>query len=370
LALLRRAIRETNQKIFRAALADCVPFRVACDTKRLLDAAELESAVQSPPRTLQPCTSDTGMPPPKQLLAFLTETMSMTDIYQPAVILHLLEHGGTASKRELARTLSSYDRSVQEDYEKVLMRWPKITLTKHGIVKYDQKQKLFKLAFDLADEDAVIEAKKVCQTKIKEWLEKQTERDPAAGVGASVRYRVLQAARGRCELCGISSKLALSIDIDHIVPRNHADKQGFIIKDGIRMPLDDERNLQALCFRCNRAKRDQDNTDFRLPQRKLVRDRIPDLISASGRTPVTKSLKGRELIDGLLEKLVEEHAELLASESLDEITDMIEVLFALAKQLGYNEAAVLSRRKAKRYERGGFDRALYLTHIVSQDGPA
>lgn len=38
----------------------------------------------------------------------------MTDIYQPAVILHLLEHGGTASKQKLARTLSGYDRSVHD----------------------------------------------------------------------------------------------------------------------------------------------------------------------------------------------------------------------------------------------------------------
>jgi hypothetical protein len=64
------------------------------------------------------------MRPAEQLVTFLTETMSMTDVYQPAVILHLLEHGGTASKQDLARTLNGYDQPVQEYYEKVLMRWP------------------------------------------------------------------------------------------------------------------------------------------------------------------------------------------------------------------------------------------------------
>jgi predicted house-cleaning noncanonical NTP pyrophosphatase (MazG superfamily) len=303
-----------------------------------------------------------------QLITFLTETMSMTDIYQPAVILHLLEHGGTASKQNLARTLSGYDRSVQEYYEKVLMRWPKATLTKHGIVSYSRKEKTFSLDFDLADGIAVARAKTICETKIAEWIQKKADRDPSGGVEASTRYRVLKAARGRCELCGISSKLA-PIDIDHIVPRNEADKNGFIVKDGVRMPLDDERNLQALCFRCNRAKRDKDKTDFRLPQQKLVRDRIPDIVRASGRTPVTRSLAGREFIDSLLEKLVEEHAELLASESVEEIADMIEVLFALGKQLGHSEEAVLIRRKAKRDERGGFDRGLYLTQILSNPRP-
>jgi predicted house-cleaning noncanonical NTP pyrophosphatase (MazG superfamily) len=303
------------------------------------------------------------MRPTQQLFHFLTETMSMTDIYQPAVILHLLEHGGTASKQDLARTLSGHDRSVQEYYEKVLMRWPKATLMKHGVVSYDRKEKVFSLAFDLSDEDAIAEAKTICEIKIAEWIQKKAERDPSGGVEASTRYRVLKAARGRCELCGVSSKLS-PIDVDHVVPRNHADKHGFVVKDGTRMPLDDERNLQALCFRCNRAKRDKDKTDFRLPQQKLVRDKIPDIIEASGRTPVTRPLEGRELIDRLLEKLLEEHVELLASESIDELVDMIEVLFALAKQLGESEEAVLVRRMVKREERGDFDQALFLSQIL------
>src|SRR5262245_1686834 len=182
-----------------------------------------------------------------QLVTFLTEMMLMTDIYLPAVILHLLAHGGTASKQDLARTLSGYDQSVQEYYEKVLMRWPKATLTKHGVVSYDRKEKAFSLAFDLGDEAAVAKAKAICERKIAEWIQRKAERDPLGGVDASTRYRVLKAARGRCELCGISSKLS-PIDIDHIVPRNHADKHGLVVKDDIRMPLDDERNLRALCF--------------------------------------------------------------------------------------------------------------------------
>jgi predicted house-cleaning noncanonical NTP pyrophosphatase (MazG superfamily) len=303
------------------------------------------------------------MRPAEQLIGFLNDTMSMTDIYQPAVVLHLLEQGGTASKSDLARTLSGYDQSVQDYYEKVLMRWPKATLTKHGVVSYDRKERVFTLAFDLTDEEVVAEAKRICQIKIAEWIRKKAERDPLGGVDASMRYRVLKAARGRCELCGISSKLS-PIDIDHIIPRNHADKHGFVVNDDTRMPLDDERNLQALCFRCNRAKRDKDKTDFRLSQRKLVRDKIPDIISASGRTPVVRSLEGRELIDRLLEKLLEEHVELLDSESLDEVADMIEVLLALAKQLGHSEEAVLIHRKTKREGRGGFDRGLYLSEIL------
>jgi predicted house-cleaning noncanonical NTP pyrophosphatase (MazG superfamily) len=289
--------------------------------------------------------STVAMRPAQQLIAFLTETMSMTDVYQPAVILHLLEQDGAASKHDLAKTLSGYDTSVQEYYERVLMRWPKATLTKHGIVDYDRKQKTFSLAFELTDDNAIAEAKRICVEKITEWIDKKARRDPTRGVDASKRYRVLKAARGRCELCGISSKLS-PIDIDHIVPRNEADKFGFVLKDDVRMPLDDERNLQALCFRCNRAKRDKDKTDFRLPEKKLVRDKIPEIILASGRTPLTRSLNGRELVDRLLDKLVEEHAEFLASESVDEVVDTIEVLFAVAKQLGHDANRKIPDRRA------------------------
>ena len=153
----------------------------------------------------------------------------------------------------MARTFSGYDQSVQEYYEKVLMRWPRATLTKHGVVNYDRKQKAFSLCYDVGDEAAMAKARSICEQKITEWIERKAKRDPTGGVDASTRYRVLKAARGRCELCGISSTLS-PIDIDHIVPRNHADKHGFVIKDGISMPLDDQRNLQALCIRCNRAK--------------------------------------------------------------------------------------------------------------------
>jgi predicted house-cleaning noncanonical NTP pyrophosphatase (MazG superfamily) len=54
---------------------------------------------------------------------------------------------------------------------------------------------------------------------------------------------------------------------------------------------------------------DQDSTDLRLPTEKLVRDRIPEIILRSGRTPVTNTVAGTKLRNRLLERLVEEHAE-------------------------------------------------------------
>jgi diadenosine tetraphosphate (Ap4A) HIT family hydrolase len=60
---------------------------------------------------------------------------------------------------------------------------------------------------------------------------------------------VLTRAKGRCECCG-AHEHQRALEVDHIVPRNHGGS-------------DDLSNLQALCFRCNAAKRDTDTTDFR-----------------------------------------------------------------------------------------------------------
>jgi ATP adenylyltransferase len=70
-----------------------------------------------------------------------------------------------------------------------------------------------------------------------------------------VRYQVLTQAKGRCELCGIPAEQK-ALDVDHIVPRN---------KGG----SDDISNLQALCYSCNRMKRDSDDTDFRAVRKSI-----------------------------------------------------------------------------------------------------
>ena len=55
-------------------------------------------------------------------LDFLYKRMSMTDLYQPVIIRELLLHEGVRTKAELAAILASYDASVQEYYEKIVMR--------------------------------------------------------------------------------------------------------------------------------------------------------------------------------------------------------------------------------------------------------
>ncbi len=295
------------------------------------------------------------------LIDFLNGTMSMTEIYQPAIILHLLERDGSASKADLARTLSGYDAAIQDYYEKIVMKWPKITLTKHHIVTYEAKT--FYLNFALDDSDLIVRAKRICEEKIQEWIEKRPFRGSNTTQNPSRRFRVLKAARGKCELCGISAKID-PIDIDHIIPRSKADRQGYVLKDNVRIHVDDERNLQALCYRCNRAKRDLDTTDFRLPRSRIIRERSV-VYGADGEQPTTvRRLVGKELEKQLYDQLVVEHSRLIdtgSTESLEEkIADMIDVLLAIAKSAQLTEQQVIELIRAKRATEGGFDAGLFL----------
>ena len=295
--------------------------------------------------------------PITELIAFLSGKMSMTRVYQPVIIKELLSQEGACSKAALARALLRRDRFLLDRYERILMRWPKLTLANHGIVSYNRGPKRFELNFEVSDARGVSQAIGLCDQAIEAWEEAQ---DALPGRGAVLRkdrFQVLKEAQGKCMLCGISSRI-VPLDVDHIVPQSSA-REGVVVKDEKRIPVHAIENLQALCERCNRAKRDTDDTDFS-GRKKLVRDKIPQLIEESGRRAVVERLKGSRLEASLRDKLVEEHSEFIADGSVEELVDIAEVVFALAALRGISEAQFLGEVLAKRESKGGFDDGVYL----------
>jgi predicted house-cleaning noncanonical NTP pyrophosphatase (MazG superfamily) len=96
---------------------------------------------------------------------------------------------------------------------------------------------------------------------------------------------------------------------------------------------------------------------------KLVRDGIPALIEAEGRTPVVEVLDRTQRRPSLLAKLAEEAAEAAAAgddELPEELADVLEVVRALASEVGLTLESVVELADAKRALRGGFDRGLFL----------
>jgi predicted house-cleaning noncanonical NTP pyrophosphatase (MazG superfamily) len=87
---------------------------------------------------------------------------------------------------------------------------------------------------------------------------------------------------------------------------------------------------------------------------KLVRDGIPDLIRASGVEPVIRVADATEYRPLLRAKLTEEVDEFLASDDPAELADVLEVVFALAAQLGVDRDTLERHRESKAAERGGF----------------
>ena len=88
---------------------------------------------------------------------------------------------------------------------------------------------------------------------------------------------------------------------------------------------------------------------------KLVRDRIPEIIKNSGNHCEVEVVSDDIALEYLYKKLQEEVDELVEDKNLEEIADVIEVLFAIGKKYGYSEEDILNRMYEKKDKSGGFE---------------
>ena len=100
---------------------------------------------------------------------------------------------------------------------------------------------------------------------------------------------------------------------------------------------------------------------------KLVRDLIPEIIEASGKRCVCSTLSDEEYLAKLDEKLNEELAEYQESKSLEELADLLEVMRAVAAARSSSMDEVESIRRDKAAKRGGFEKKILLTEIITDD---
>lgn len=101
---------------------------------------------------------------------------------------------------------------------------------------------------------------------------------------------------------------------------------------------------------------------------KLVRDRIPQIIRESGATAKIRTLSDAEFRNALEEKLDEEVAEFHHDPCADELADILEVVYALAKTMGYTREELLAAYKTKHDLRGGFDEKILLISTEEING--
>ena len=93
---------------------------------------------------------------------------------------------------------------------------------------------------------------------------------------------------------------------------------------------------------------------------KLVRDRIPEMIRRAGDTPVVRTLEQEEYLVCLQKKLDEETAEYKQSGELEELVDILEVVFALAEAHGHTRDELMTAYQTKHDARGGYRSRVFL----------
>lgn len=96
---------------------------------------------------------------------------------------------------------------------------------------------------------------------------------------------------------------------------------------------------------------------------KLVRDKIPEIIEATGAKPKTRILSDAEYLQELIKKLGEEYEEFKADNNIEELADLHEVLLGLADALGVTRDELEKVRAQKAERRGAFTKRIFLEHV-------
>lgn len=96
---------------------------------------------------------------------------------------------------------------------------------------------------------------------------------------------------------------------------------------------------------------------------KLVRDRIPEIIENDGKTCRIEILTDEEYIKMVDAKLDEELAEYHKDQNIEELADLMEVIYAAAIARGYSVEELEAVRKKKLQKRGAFVKKILLKEV-------
>ena len=99
---------------------------------------------------------------------------------------------------------------------------------------------------------------------------------------------------------------------------------------------------------------------------KLVRDRIPEIIEASGKSCVTEILSDKAYLRLVDAKLDEELAEYHSDQNIEELADLLEVIYSAAMARGYTLEQLESVRAAKAEKRGAFANKILLKEVIEK----
>ena len=99
---------------------------------------------------------------------------------------------------------------------------------------------------------------------------------------------------------------------------------------------------------------------------KLIRDRIPEVIEADGKTCMTEILSDEQYVEMLDAKLNEELSEYQESKTLEELADLLEVMRSVIRARGWTWEQLEQVRQEKALQRGGFEKKLLLKEVIEK----
>ena len=97
---------------------------------------------------------------------------------------------------------------------------------------------------------------------------------------------------------------------------------------------------------------------------KLVRDRIPEIITNAGKTCITEILSDEEYLRMVDAKLDEELAEYHQDQNIEELADLLEEIYAAAQARGYTREQLEQVRMEKALKRGAFNEKILLRKVI------
>lgn len=99
---------------------------------------------------------------------------------------------------------------------------------------------------------------------------------------------------------------------------------------------------------------------------KLVRDKIPEIIEATGQHCTVEILSNEDYLRMVDAKLDEELSEYHKDQNIEELADLLEVIYAAAKARGYSLTQLEAVREEKAEKRGGFDKRILLKEVIEK----
>ncbi|MDC0451384.1 nucleoside triphosphate pyrophosphohydrolase [Nitrosopumilus sp.] len=96
---------------------------------------------------------------------------------------------------------------------------------------------------------------------------------------------------------------------------------------------------------------------------KVIRDKIPEIIADSGKKYDLKLLDDESFLAEIEKKLIEEVNEYSESKDIEELADLLEVIYRISELRGVNSDELDKIRRDKGQKRGKFDSNLFLIDV-------